>query len=416
MEKGNLLIINDYGMQGGGTETRIRIFVEELLGRGTYNSIHILQRFDLNPDVNKALQKQHQNLFVHALKKNESGYNKAKEIIKRESITFVQVHNLLRITPRVVLAAKKMNIPVVWWAHDYWLLCANRSFINPFHARTEEFCNKKGIHKCMGWKTKVKYLFWKWCMNKADAAIAPSITLQKIHEKNNVLVGKWATITPWIDPVFFMTSKKEKKKQKKLPKEINEKKGSGPCLLFVSSLVEFKGAWVAVHALKSIVQKFPQTKLVLVGAEQEKESRYRKDIEAIAMKDQTEKNIILLGTRTKEEIALLHKKADVYLCPTVCMESFGLNWAEAMVSGTPVVASNIGGIPDYIKNNDNGVLFPPRDHQMLAKAIMALLSNKKEAKALGRRGQQYAKTHFTSKRATDEIFALYKKREVDGKI
>lgn len=386
----NILIINDYGLTGGGTERRIDNFVKMLLQQKICNQIHVLQKFPSSLP-------EHPSIFIHVLEDRQSSIATVKKIIHQHSIDFVQVHNLLAIEPYVLLAIKLARIPLVWWCHDYWLLCAKRSFIDPYHASKETLCPKASYGsctRCMSWKTRMKYFIWRKIMNLADKAIAPSFIVKNIHEAHNVLHNKWDVITPWIDSSFFYKKTQKKKTKQKI-------------LLFVGSLIEFKGAWVAARALKKIVQKFPKTKLIFVGSEQDSDSRYRKDIEHICSNDHTINNIIFLGKKNKEELAELYATSDIYLCPTVCMESFGLNWAEAMAMGCPIIASSIGSIPEYIKHEKTGILFPKRDYEALADAVIYFLSHPFYAQKIGKQGMTYAHTHFHVERATDEIMRIY---------
>ncbi len=398
----NLLIINDYGIQGGGTETRIRTFVEYLLKEKKVEEIHILQKYPGEKDE----QSNAPNLFFHTIEKEQSPYSLARKIIKQHKITLVQAHNLLAIKPFVLFAAKQEGIPVVWWAHDYWLLCAKRSGIDPFHAKTEQMCftaTNKHTHSCLSMGGRIKHKLWKWIINNTVTyAVAPSFVLKQIHEQEGVLQKKWTVIVPWIDSQFLTKKMPKIEKANEIKKNKKQK-----TVLFVGSLVEFKGAWVAAAALKEIVRSFPNIKLVFVGGDQETTSRYKKDIEVQCKTDGTEKNILFLGKKDKEELLELYQQTDVYLCPTVCMESFGLNWAEAMAAGIPVVASAIGSIPEYIHDNETGILFPPRDAKALAGTVVHLLSLPEQAKKIGNQGRAYAHTNFTLDRAVKELLNIY---------
>ncbi len=471
MRKINLLIINDHGIQGGGTEARIRIFVEELLAKGICHEVHVLQH-------NKNLILSHMNkdkrMFFHSVN-GGSTYDIVRKIIKEHTITLVQAHNLLALQPYCLIAAKLAGVPIVWWAHDYWLLCAKRSFIDPYNAMQEPLCKKaqkKVCYKCMSLKARTKHALWRRIMNFVDCAIAPAKILKDIHSYYDVLDGKWQIITPWIDSVFIKPSLNNKSVTDSLilssgstfssaisststteedtvnssrPPPSTDRWHARPLrglgslalehcqyhettlgtrvvydsiksngsknytLLFVGSLIEFKGAWVVAKALKHIVKDFPTTKLIFVGSEQETESKYRIDIEKICKDDGTKDCLVFLGKKNKKEIVALHKKADVYVCPTVCMESFGLNWAEAMAGGVAVVASAIGSIPEYIKDGETGLLFPPRNHLALAKQVCILLGDNNYRQKIAQNGKEYACKHFASGRATDELVALYKK-------
>lgn len=390
----NLLIINDQGLYGGGTEQRIELFIQEALKRKFFKEIHIVQKY--SPPQQKDLD----SVFFHTIPKNEIGYYFVQKIIQKHHINIVQAHNLLATHPFLILAVTSARIPLFWWAHDYWLLCAKRSFIDPFHAKIEKLCMKASggsCHKCMNIKTRLKYLVWQKIMNLADMAIAPSSILQEIHEKNNILKKRWIIVTPWVDPYYFEYHNPKKKKKEKI-------------LLFVGSLIEFKGAWVAAQALKKIVHQFPETKLIFVGSEQDPYSRYRQEIKQICTKDKTIQHITFLGKKTKEELATLYAQADIYLCPTVCMESFGLNWAQAMACGCPVIASMIGSIPEYIEPYETGLLFTPRNHEDLAQQILTLFSNPILTKKIAIQGKIYALEHFSVKKSTDTLLRLYQEK------
>ncbi|MEK6921754.1 MAG: glycosyltransferase family 4 protein [Nanoarchaeota archaeon] len=394
----NLLIINDHGLFGGGTENRIRIFVEQLIKNKTVHEVHVLQRFS------DQREKSVKNIFFHPLNSKQSGYLAARKIIKEHNINFVQVHNLVSIKPYVVLAAKQAHVPVVWWVHDYWLLCGYRSLINPYRASQEKLCRKANMqrcHKCMSLKSRIKHMVWKKIMNVCDAAIAPSVIMKEIHESEDVLKGKWKIVTPWIDSLFLDNEGIKREKMPAFKKKEGEK-----ILLFVGSLMEFKGAWVAMRSLKHVINKFPNTRLVFVGGNQEPESRYRQDIEMMAEKEGLNKSIVFLGKKEKEDLIKTYKQADIFLCPTVCMESFGQTWAEAMACGIPVVASAIGGIPEYIEDRKTGLLFTAGDETALAFAVITLLTKPAYAKQLALQGKKYVVQNCNPTQACREILSI----------
>ncbi len=400
----NLLIINDHGIYGGGTETRVRILLESFLEKKIFNEIHILQKY--SDKLSDLYHQKNPNVIFHIIGNTQSAYLLAKRIIREHNIHLVQAHNLLAIQPYILLATKHAHIPVIWWSHDYWLLCAKRSFIDPFNAKKDQLCMNspnKHIPRCMSFRTRIKHRIWKYIMNYCvTIAVSPSHILQEIHKSEHILNNRWKVIIPWIDPLFL-----EKRNNATTTPLLLKKKKNEKFLLFIGSLIEFKGAWVAAAALKIIVEKFPHTKLLFTGTEQEPTSRYRKEIEQQCISDGTYRNILFLGKKSKEEILQIYKITDAYLCPTVCMESFGLNWAEAMAAGVPVIASAIGSIPEYIPHEKTGLLFPARDPRALAHAVITLLSHKKIANAISQAGAAYAKRHFTAERASREIIDLY---------
>jgi glycosyltransferase involved in cell wall biosynthesis len=86
--------------------------------------------------------------------------------------------------------------------------------------------------------------------------------------------------------------------------------------------------------------------------------------------------------------------ADVVLVPSR-VESFGLVAVEALLLGRPVVATNIGGLPEVIRDGETGVLVEPEDPAALADAVIRLLSDPARAAELGRAGREDARSRFS---------------------
>lgn len=399
-----LLVINDHGIFGGGTENRIRTLVIKFLQDSFFEEIHILQKISVDitkihtlPSFTKG------KIFIHTLN-NESCFLLTKKIIQKYSIDIVQCHNLTLINPVVILAAKMKKIPIIFYAHDYWPLCGYRSFINPHSFKQQKLCQVNhsfGRAHCLSIKAQVKHFFWKKIINLCTRGIATGIHMTTIYEKNEILKKKWKIITPWINPHFFVQKNNNKSKTKTKNKHIPHS------ILFVGSLLPFKGAFVAVQAMKLILKRFPNAQLLLVGSEQEYESAYRQELEKISQYDNTIKNIQFLGKKTHQELRLLHHSVTAFVFPTICMESFGQSWAEAMADGCPVIVSNISTLPEYINHKETGLLTRPNDPSTLAEAIMSLFEYDDFATTIAKNGTKYAKNHFSLERTYQELCRVY---------
>jgi glycosyltransferase involved in cell wall biosynthesis len=81
-----------------------------------------------------------------------------------------------------------------------------------------------------------------------------------------------------------------------------------------------------------------------------------------------------VGGQSQPDLAAWLRIADVHVQPSH-FEAFGTSAIEGMASGLPVVASDVGGLPDFVRPGVNGVLVPPRDTRALADALRALLSD-----------------------------------------
>jgi glycosyltransferase involved in cell wall biosynthesis len=95
-----------------------------------------------------------------------------------------------------------------------------------------------------------------------------------------------------------------------------------------------------------------------------------------------------------ESLARLYAASDVFVLPSL-WEPFGMVLTEAMAAGKPAVGTRVGGIPEIIQNNKNGLLAPPHDPRELAHTINRVLDNDKLARRLARAGRKTAEKKFT---------------------
>lgn len=111
-----------------------------------------------------------------------------------------------------------------------------------------------------------------------------------------------------------------------------------------------------------------------------------------------------LGWMTSEKLQSIYASADILIIPSR-WEGFGLVAAEAMRAGLPVIASNVGGLPEVVEDKVTGLLIPPNDVQSLVDAINSL--NTDSLKRMGALGKTRFDNHFTIERAHDEMLELY---------
>jgi glycosyltransferase involved in cell wall biosynthesis len=94
-------------------------------------------------------------------------------------------------------------------------------------------------------------------------------------------------------------------------------------------------------------------------------------------------------------------------------EAFGLVLLESLAQGTPVIASRVGGIPEFIEDERTGLLVPPGDVPALTAALQRLWSDPALARRLGRHGRTEVVPRYTWDRVVDRLEVVY--REVLGR-
>ena len=101
---------------------------------------------------------------------------------------------------------------------------------------------------------------------------------------------------------------------------------------------------------------------------------------------------------------------------TAWREAFGMVVVEPMACGRAVVGPRSGGIPEIIRDGENGFLFPPRDHKKLAKILLDLLENPALIKKVGNEARKTIMERFTIKKQTETVEKIYKQVALKGKI
>ncbi len=114
----------------------------------------------------------------------------------------------------------------------------------------------------------------------------------------------------------------------------------------------------------------------------------------------------------REISSLLVSQADCFVLPSVDREGLPKSLLEAMSLGIPCIATRVGGMPEVVKDGENGLIVPPRDSASIARAIERLISDPVERKVLGSRAKETIAKVFTVERSIQETVELY--REILG--
>jgi glycosyltransferase involved in cell wall biosynthesis len=115
-----------------------------------------------------------------------------------------------------------------------------------------------------------------------------------------------------------------------------------------------------------------------------------------------EQNVIFLGKIDYGLLPHYYNLCDIFVLPSI-EEGLGFVSAEALACLKPVVASNVGGIPDIIIHNKTGILIERKNPEALSDAIIKLLKDKNLAKRLALNGQSHIKKNFEEERVMEKF-------------
>ncbi len=300
----------------------------------------------------------------------------AYRIAKKEKVDAIHAH---WIVPQGFVAAiikKLTGIPYIVTAHA-----------------GDVFPLKNGLLKWFG-KVALRNCFY--CTVNSNATKEAVIGVANISNIDIVPMG--------VDLSAFSPSKRDD--------SIRKKNGiSGEFIFTVGRMAEKKGFRYPIDAMPRVLEKLPNAKLVLIGDGPERQ-RLEKQAEGLGL----EKSVIFAGKATHKELERWYPTADVFVLPSIVTkegdtEGLGVVFLEAIASGTPIIGSDVGGIPDIIRHNDTGLLVPQKDAEALAGAIVKVLTDKTLNKKLAKNAMGFVKERFTWDIVADRFAEMFRKMQ-----
>jgi glycosyltransferase involved in cell wall biosynthesis len=292
----------------------------------------------------------------------------------------LHVHNIYRqISPSILPAARNRRIPTVMTVHDYALLAPNYSLYHD-----GEICEvTKPNHYYKAVRAR--------CVKGSTAASLVAATENWLHDK----LGLYRkSIDHYIAPSRFVKALMvdygwPEEQITVLPYGIAadnfEPKYGGEYVLYVGRLVDSKGVASLVRAAAHL----PEVPFRIVGTGPEA-GRLKQLAAALGVK-----NLEFRGRKEGTDLAAEYRGARFVVVPSEWYEVFGLVVLEAYAYGNPVIATQIGGLPEVVRNGETGVLVSARRSQQLAEAIGELWARPELAEQLGRTAREWVETDFT---------------------
>ena len=255
---------------------------------------------------------------------NPHSYSIVKKILEKENPDVVHIHTFRGLSLSVFSAAKSLKKPFVFTAHDYSLLCPKTNLLRS----SNKICRNPHIF-CKNYMKVQRFI-----VNRSPPNIftAPS----------------WFVINKYRENKFF-----ENVKAIRLPLGINfgnsnvSKNYDVVDILFVGNLSMHKGVHILIQAFRKL--QYENIRLHIVGK--------GKDIEKFKRLAGNDPRIRFCGFVSENELRKLYEIANIVVVPSIWYEVFGMIIIECFKSGTPVIGSRIGGIPELVKNGYNGLLF-----------------------------------------------------------
>ncbi|MGB9878252.1 MAG: glycosyltransferase [bacterium] len=276
--------------------------------------------------------------------------------------------NIYSIAPLALLLGKIHRVPVIFTEH-----CSDwpRRLISP-----------------------LKKFIYVESINKMKAVISVSQFLQGAMKaygiKNHIYI-----VPNVVDTQLFRPRLERKPQESERPKKI----------LLVALLSPVKGVPYLLDALWIVKQRRRDFVLDIIGNGEQK-----KEYEMIVHKLSLSEFVNFHSLKSKEEVAWFMREADFLVLPSL-VETFGVVLIEAMASGLPVIATNVGAVPELI-DESKGILVPPKNSLAMAKAIDYMLDHYKDYSPL--EIASYAQQNFSYEVVGARINEIYEEILRDG--
>jgi len=232
-----------------------------------------------------------------------------------------------------------------------------------------------------------------FCIDQSDAVTAVSASLRAETKRAMPVTSDITVIPNFVDLEVY--------RRRPDPALGTRWSASGERLVMhLSNLRPVKQIDAVVRVFAQIRARVPAR--LLIGGEGPELGRAQQLIDELGLRD----HVDLVGEA--QDVVGLLSAADLFLLPSL-QESFGLSALEAMACGVPVVASNVGGLPEVITDGVNGFLHPPDAVTQMAESAIQLLSDPELHRRMAAEGVRVAREKFSADQIVPQYEALYER-------
>ena len=403
----NILFIlehHKHNVQGGG-EINLFMLCEALARRG--HTVHVLSSkrtgFTLAAENNVTVHYRLKTGDVHSVRGNiirtllfhRSVLKEVKSIIQKHPFDVI---HLIGSSLAAAPALKKItDVPLFATVESYISLCPKGDFIcgNTILLKPWSFLifvrcalRSKEIGKMRNrWFIRFNPVAW-FCMYQRYLVLRRamnSVRLFAVSTTVSQLLESFFGLHSVVLPNFVDVSAFGEKKA------INQK----PIVLYLGSLTSYKGVFVLLDAVKGL-----HCRLLFVG-EGNAHAALFNNIRF------THTDAQILSPVPYDAVPRLYARADIVVFPSLWPEPFGRIPLEAMAAGLPVIASNVGAIPENVVHEKTGILVPPGDSEALRDSIKKLLCDEHLRKKYGAAGRTMVEERYSERVIVERLLKGY---------
>ena len=381
-----ILRIISFGFPGGGAETGVMEIDKILRKKG--NIVKVISS-DAHPEEKhfsdyefKAINPNNPfKIFFHIL--NISAYLTIRKVLKEYKPDVVHLDTMGEVSPLVLLLFK--NTPTLMTIHGPEFFIPSMLI---WGLGEENFKNGRIDKKNLNLSGKINYFYFRFVQGTVYKYVLKKVNLfvvNSLYMKN--------LISTQLKPNLLIYNGIKLLKYNKIKYSHN--------LLYVGRIEEYKGIQYAIKAMPQVVKKYPDTIFSIVG-----EGNYMPNLKSLVNSLNLQNNVRFLGWIDHEKIDSYYDKSSIFIMPSIWPEAFGKTGVEAMSKGRPVIASKVGGIPEWLEDSKTGFLVNPKSSNEIAEGVIKLFGDKKLLFTFG----EYARARaefFSVEKYADNLIKVY---------
>lgn len=297
------------------------------------------------------------------------------------------------------------HVPVVWTAHDYIGVCPSYTMLDGngnvcdeclggrFSSCLRRKCVKGSSAKSGMAMLEAEFLKHSHAYDKIDCIICPS----RFLAEKMVEGGFSKSQVVWMPN--FITNESLEAIERVASPDSNE-----PYFLYFGRLSAEKGVDVLINAFSEASLKLPdEWRLKIAGSGPAEVS-----LRAYAKDSAAPGRIEFLGYKSGDELASIIKGARWSVVPSTCRENMPYSIVESLAAGIPVIGSEIGGIPELVRNGETGYTFPVGDVSALSEAlVMASMATEERVECLRNNCRSFVRERCNQGKYVSRLIDLY---------
>ena len=383
-----VLLVNDYGTASGGAELQMLKLRELLAERGhsvrlLTSDARLVEGFDVLADRSASGRTDLGQVATQTV--NPSAWRRLGREVREYRPDVVHVRMFLwQLSPAIL--ARLADVPVLYQAAVYKAVCPTGLKMLPDGTECTSspgvVCRRSGCVATPTWiSTMAQLRLLEHWRDRIDHTVALSRRMRDVF-----------TAEGWDDVGVLGNGIDLRPVRRPLP--------STPLVGYAGRLAPEKGVETLIDAFALVADRVADARLVIAGTGPS-EAALRERAAPLA------ERVTFLGHLDRD--AMESEFADLWVqsVPSLWHEPFGNVTTEAMARGTAVIASDVGGQSDLVRDGETGHLVPPGDVDALAERLLAVLGDRRRAEELGDTGRRVAADEYAWDPVVDRLLEAY---------